>query len=66
MRNAPHGVCLLVYADESDWYVNCSDKSEQLAVSGGAGEFIAQADGYPAPESTERISHNVYVAITDD
>ncbi|MEH3088741.1 MAG: hypothetical protein PGN24_03775 [Microbacterium arborescens] len=54
----PREVCLITYADGSDWALGCGGGSE-MRVSGPAGTFAVVSDGAPHPDGFEAISENV-------
>ncbi|MCE0488426.1 hypothetical protein [Ornithinimicrobium sediminis] len=58
-RTEDDGVCLLVYPDDVDWVVGCSD-IPPLTVRGPAGGFTVVSDGQDPPENATTISENVY------
>lgn len=59
---SPDTVCLILYPNDRDWVAGCGAEGGPIGVGGPSGDFIVTPDGAPAPDDSDRVTDNVYVA----
>ncbi|UOE43467.1 hypothetical protein [Agromyces larvae] len=54
-------VCLLVYANASDWVIGCGGEPE-FAVGGPNGNYVVRPDSAPEPDRMVEVAPNVFAS----